>query len=871
MYLRKLNIEGANLAISKWILILALIASSCFVHLEASVKERRLQGPLRVLKDNPRYFTDDSGRAVYLTGSHTWSNLVDIGPKDPPPRFDFTAYLDWMQQLNHNFIRMWTWEPVTWNTKANRENKLHTSAPQPWARTGPGLALDGKPKFDLKKPNPAYFERLKRRISAARDRGIYVSVMLFEGWAMQFSSGAWEGHPFHPQNNVNGVDGDQNKDGKGLEFHTLADPAVTALQEAYVRKVIDTVNDFDNVLYEISNENHPPSTEWQYHIIRYIKDYEKTKPKQHPVGMTFQYRGGKNEVLFNSPADWISPNREGGYRDNPPAADGRKVVLNDTDHLWGIGGNQAWVWKSFLRGHNPIFMDPYDGVVLGEQFDPKWDPIRRSMGYTRMYAERMNLAAMRPHNDLASTKYCLAKPGVEYLVYKPAADESRPSKTGGDEASITVKLKAGEYEYEWFDPGRGKVVSKGTIRANGSEQTLKAPLKGDAVVYIAHSPQAKAAPPEADSKALATERGMVFPGKNWKEATPESQGIDSTRLNAAVSYLKNNSGRDGVKELVIIRNGYMVFKGTNIDKVHGVWSLTKSFTSTVLGLLVDDGRATLDTRAKDYVSGMAAAYPTVTLRHFTTMTSGYYAVGDEPRGSYKHGPSRTPFKPADKPLFTPPGSKYAYWDSAMNQFANVLTRIAGEPIEALFKRKIADPIGMNRGKWDWGDFGKINGMVVNGGSGNSNKHVQISARELARLGHLFLNQGKWKGKQLISRAWVEQATRAQVPASLPLELLSGADGRGVYGYNWWLNGIKHDADTHASDRRGKRRWPGAPNGTYSASGYNNNDMFVIPEWNMVIVRLGLDQTEFPITDTIYGTFLQKIGQAIMNVTSEGRM
>lgn len=348
--------------------------------------------------------------------------------------------------------------------------------------------------------------------------------------------------------------------------------------------------------------------------------------------------------------------------------------------------------------------------------------------------------------------------------------------------------------------------------------------------------------------------GMTFPGKDWEKVKPESQGIDSVGLNAAISYLKNNSGRDGVNELVIIRNGYMVFKGTNIDKVHGVWSLTKSFTSTVLGLLINDGRATLETRAKEYVSGMSKTYPSITLRHFTTMTSGYYAVGDEPRGSYKHGPSPTPFKPADKPLFVPPGSKYAYWDSAMNQFANVLTRIAGEPIEALFKRKIAEAIGMNPGKWDWRDFGKVHGIVVNGGSGNNNKHVYISARELARLGHLFLNRGKWKGKQLVSSAWVEQATRSQVPASLPLEHLSGADGRGVYGYNWWVNSIKHD---------GKRKWPGAPSGTYSASGYNNNDMFVIPEWDMVIVRLGLDQNEFVITDAIYGTFIQKIGLAIM--------
>jgi len=353
--------------------------------------------------------------------------------------------------------------------------------------------------------------------------------------------------------------------------------------------------------------------------------------------------------------------------------------------------------------------------------------------------------------------------------------------------------------------------------------------------------------------------GATFPGKDWQEVRPESQGVNSEKLAAAVAYLKNNSGPDGIEELVIIRNGYMIFKGSDIDKVHGVWSLTKSFTSTVLGLLIDEGKARLDTSAKDYVPSMAATYPTVTLRHFTTMTSGYYAVGDEPRGGYKHGPSPTPFQPAKTPLFAPPGSKYAYWDSAMNQFANVLTRIANEPIEELFKRKIADPIGMNREKWDWGDFGKVDGIVVNGGSGNNNKHIFICARELARFGHLFLNRGSYKGKQLVSKDWVDAATKSHVPASLPLHELSGADGRGVYGFNWWTNGIKPN---------GQRRWPGAPVGTYAASGYNNNDMFIIPEWKIVIVRLGLDQRESRITDAIYSTFLEKVGQAIKDVSLE---
>ncbi|MHC4741459.1 MAG: hypothetical protein ACYS8Z_06085, partial [Planctomycetota bacterium] len=258
------------------------------------------------------------------------------------------------------------------------------------------------------------------------------------------------------------------------EIHTLGNKAVTAIQEAYVRKVIDTVNKFDNVLYEISNENHPPSTQWQYHIIRFIKNYEKNKPQQHPVGMTFQYKGGKNEDLFKSPADWISPNNQGGYRDNPLPADGRKVVLNDTDHLWGIGGNQAWVWKSFTRGHNPIFMDPYDGVVLGKKFDPKWEPIRKSLGYTRNYALRMDLASALPRPGLASTKFCLANTGKEYLIYNPGA--------GGP--AITVTLKPGAYKYEWMNPDNGKIVSKGSADAKEGPRKFKAPFEGDAVLYI---------------------------------------------------------------------------------------------------------------------------------------------------------------------------------------------------------------------------------------------------------------------------------------------------------------------------------------------------------------------------------------------------
>jgi len=429
-------------------------------------------GPLRICPGNSRYFTDGSGKAIYLTGAHTWNNLVDMGPGDPPAAFDYPAYLNWLVKLNHNFVRMWTWELVNWDTRGNREKSLHSVAPHPWARTGPGKALDGKPRFDLTGYDPDYFGRLRGRIEAAREKGIYVSIMLFEGWGLQFSPEAWTHHPFHPKNNINGIDGDKDGDGKGLEVHTLGIPAITRLQEAYIKKVVDTVNDLDNVLYEISNENHPPSTKWQYHMIDWIHGYERKLPKQHPVGMTFQYRGGKNRTLLESPADWISPNHEGGYRDNPPAADGRKVILTDTDHLWGIGGNQAWVWKSFLRGLNPIFMDPYNGVILKHRMDP--GPIRRSLGYTRGLASRVDLASMKPRNGLASTRYCLANPGTEYLVYLPE----------GGKVSVDLSAAGGEMSLEWMDPDRGVMIPGKEKVEGGGRRSLQAAFQGDAVLYI---------------------------------------------------------------------------------------------------------------------------------------------------------------------------------------------------------------------------------------------------------------------------------------------------------------------------------------------------------------------------------------------------
>lgn len=428
-------------------------------------------GPLRVLPSNPRWFADGSGKAVVLVGSHVWQNLQDNGliirgaTSNPPPVFDYNGYLDTLARHGHNFFRMWRWETTQWTDKYTG-NEVKYCTPHPWVMEGG--------KFDLTRFDEAYFRRLRERVKAAGDRGIYVSVMLFEGWEIQFSD-AWGHHPFHGPMNRNGVEADADGDGLGVEFNTLQDTPmgkrVLALQEAYVRKVIEAVNDLDNVLYEIANEATTASTAWQYHMIRFVKQVERGMAKQHPVGMTFQYRGGSNATLEQSPADWISPNpgsEKERYRDDPCGDCSKKVVVNDTDHLWGhTGGDSTWVWKSFTRGLNVLFMEE----MLPS---PTWqDSARVAMGQVRRFGERVNLAAMKPEGGLSATRYCLAARGQEYLVFQ------------WDKGEFTLDMKdaSGRFAAEWLDVNGNRVVQARAVEG-GAVRTFTTPFPGPAVLYL---------------------------------------------------------------------------------------------------------------------------------------------------------------------------------------------------------------------------------------------------------------------------------------------------------------------------------------------------------------------------------------------------
>ena len=467
-------------------------------------------GPLKVSSTNPRYFADGAGNAIYLTGAHTWQDNVDGWgiPNDcsVPPAFDWTSYLSFVQGHQYNWIRLWTWVLPTSKSEAApagvTEPECHL--PVPYLRTGPGDATDGLPKFDLTQFDQSFFDRLRQRVIDAGQLGIYVSVMLLDGHSLQYDRLATDGYWFTGTNNINSIDdGYVIVSASGINSTTLSIPAITAIQDAYVRKVIDSVNDLDNVMYEVANEaDGSTSTSWQSHVIELVHQYEASLPKQHPIGFTCEFANSPpDSAYFTSNADWVAPcgSGYGWVITSTPGGNvtetstGNKVVIDDSDHSWFyteiLAATQAdpnamrkWVWENFTRGANTAFMDPYLVVYPGRNapsgttLDPQWNVMRTALTQTAAYAKRIDLGQAVPQNTSAacSTLYCLTSE-KQYLIYSPA---------GG---TITVQLAVGDtYSFEWFNPATNAVAQTGTITIPTSgSYTFTPPFTGpDAVLLL---------------------------------------------------------------------------------------------------------------------------------------------------------------------------------------------------------------------------------------------------------------------------------------------------------------------------------------------------------------------------------------------------
>lgn len=433
---------------------------------------------------NPRYLWDGQN-VILMTGSHNWYVYQDYAGNSP---LDFNGWLLDLVAWGHGFTRGWM-----------HEDAYHSPIPH---AVSEGL-------FDLEAFDPAYSALLRARIQAFAAQGLHTSVMLFQGWSVSNKNGLraphpWPAHPFHPDNNLNGVDGDTNSDGRGLETQTLAIPRVTELQEAYLEHMVDALHDLDNFFWEISNESDASSVAWQYAMIQHLQSYEQsTYGRRHLVWMSCP-GSAPNSTLFASPADIVSPCASGGYEiernggvdsSDPPVADGSRIVLADSDHLRPLNVNHRWAWKSFLRGHQPLFMDLGQPLAWWQgtswnPSDPDWQRIRNALGAMRSMAQEIDLARMAPQrpgtdspvsDNGGNTNFALfstagnptsasAQPdGLEYLAYEP---------DGEGELEICGLKPGGGYRYQWHDSQTGLGVNEPLD--TGPETTACRPFMNEA-------------------------------------------------------------------------------------------------------------------------------------------------------------------------------------------------------------------------------------------------------------------------------------------------------------------------------------------------------------------------------------------------------
>jgi len=487
---------GTRLLDFRWLALLLWLCFGTPIPSPAQVSE-----PLAV-SANSHYFKDARGTALILNGSQTWNTFQDWGTDGSAPALDFDAFVKFLTAHGHNFTLLWTVEMPKFcglPTTANSPPDFPVN-PLPYQRTGPGTATDGGLKFDLTKFDSNFFDRLRARTQALNNAGIYTGVYLFTGEFLNSFRCSSDGYPFSGANNINAIDDGYTGGSKGIGSLSMTAPnAITRAQDAYVEKVIDTLNDLPNVLWIVSEEAPINSTWWNRHQISHIRTYESGKAHQHPIGYATLI-GSRDIVLYSSDADWIAPSvlvsPATSCSTGTPAC---KVDINDSDHsyweMWHDSPqeNRNYAWENFTTGNQVLFMDPYLIYYPRENRnlctsathsicrapDARWDNFRDNLGYILKYSRRLSLLNVSPRDSLSSTGFCLAQTppaGAEYLIYAP---------TGG---SFTVNLSAMEsartLAVEWFNPATGARTTEKAIPAGSSAQKFTPPFTGDAVLYL---------------------------------------------------------------------------------------------------------------------------------------------------------------------------------------------------------------------------------------------------------------------------------------------------------------------------------------------------------------------------------------------------
>lgn len=468
------------------------------------------------------YFSTPNGKAVFLKGNHTWTNNISFSDTG---QFDFSGYLNLLQNEGANLIRYWNWVDA------------NGALIEPFQKTDSG-------KWDLTKFNQGYFDHVAQDIDAAAAKGMYVSIMAFFDYDPQQRYG-WSGSVWNGANNVNGT----TTSNTAIE---QSDPAALPLQQAYLAKLLDTAGQKTNVLWEIANEpqNAQATVNWENTLVDFMHQYQADHGLlAQPVGVTSCFPEGDetaiNPMISATNADWISPNGWQDYQSNPPDATGERVQIIDTDHTFGIGGDANWVWQQFTRGHGGVnIMDDMKGTGLPGTFDLGGDheageaQQRLALREISDVLKLVDVTTMKPKGALSSTGYALADPSQgAFVILAPSGGTITVDLSAASDLSLLAR---------WVDVQEGGMSAPTSLTGGNAAQAFTAP-SGDAVLVLTQAPAAS--PPDAVEPAPGDTLRVALSENAWQGDAQCFISIDGERIGGVQTVTASHAAGES-QELV---------------------------------------------------------------------------------------------------------------------------------------------------------------------------------------------------------------------------------------------------------------------------------------------------------------------------------
>ena len=341
----------------------------------------------------------------------------------------------------------------------------------------------------------------------------------------------------------------------------------------------------------------------------------------------------------------------------------------------------------------------------------------------------------------------------------------------------------------------------------------------------------------AENRTLSPNSITYFPDTDWIATTPEEQGMNSAILDEMMQFIEDEDAP--LRGLVVTRNGYIVKEAywayNTANSTHHIFSCTKSFTSTLIGIALKEGfidnvsQKVLDFFPEMTIQNMDSRKENMTLEHVLTMTTGldwneWNISYDDPTNMYRQmfeSPNPIQFF-LDLRSVHDPGTHWAYSTGASHLLSAIIQKTTGMTTRNFAEQYLFEPMNMTIGGWNIDPQGINNGGTL----------LYVSPRTMAKLGLLYLNNGTWDGQEILSEDYVTQATTSHA------NIRPDTD----YGYQWWID---------------------TANDIFSARGSEGQYIFVDREYNVVIaITARADEPGEDVSGEIIEYIFQSLAEGV---------